>query len=62
METIPESDYKAIEDFLYRSLDLKSLSKKQQKKWNNFKRGNWGLIKSWVGDKKAKEWFDKLNA
>ncbi|MFW5892220.1 MAG: type III-A CRISPR-associated RAMP protein Csm5 [Bacteroidota bacterium] len=62
VETIPESDYKSIEDFLFRSLDLKSLSNKQKKKWNNFKKGNWGLIKSWVDEKKAKEWFDKLNA
>lgn len=60
VETIPESDYQPIHDFLFRSVDLKSLSKKQQKKWDNFKR--WNLIRSWVDDKTAKEWFDKLNS
>lgn len=59
VETIPESDYQPIQDFLFRCVDIKSLSKKQKKKWDNFKR--WNLIRSWVDDKTAKEWFDKLS-
>lgn len=61
VKEIPEKDYQAIEAFLKRSVDFAQMSKKQQKNWQNFKKGKWSLIRSWVSDDVAKRWFEAIS-
>jgi hypothetical protein len=61
VETIPETDFEVIGEFILSSVELNIMSKKQQKNWSNFKKGKWSLIRSWVGDKYAKQWYEKIN-
>ena len=61
VKEIPEKDYPAIEAFLKRTVDFAQMPKKQQKNWQNFKKGKWSLIRSWVSDDVAKRWFEAIN-
>lgn len=58
VEDIPEKDQYLIADSLKKFINPATLNKKEKKRWKNFKKGNWHLIKSWIGEKKARDVYE----
>jgi CRISPR-associated protein (TIGR03986 family) len=54
VEDIPEGDQLVIQNSLNRVINPASFAKKEKKQWRNFKKGKWLLVKSWIGEDKAK--------
>jgi len=55
---LPKEEY----DFLYNSLKriYEEANNREKRNWEDFNRGIWNSVKSWVDEDVAKEWFDKI--